>query len=263
MKPLKPYIVMAYCLIFLFVLTACTRQEPPMNDIKDITDEISDEILDELDKDKDIRDDDSGVASDMDNNQNVNVDIDHRDDDDDILDDDDYLIPSPRAEEIIKDLSNQTIQALKNKDMDTLSQLVDPKKGVRFTPYTFVSLERDLIFNQEGIKNFFKDDKEYIWGYYDGSGEEIKLTPSEYYEEFVYSKDFANADEIGYNKVLSFGNNLENQFDVYDDPIIVEYYFPGFEEQYEGLDWQSLRLVFEEEDDKWFLVGIIHNRMTI
>lgn len=59
----------------------------------------------------------------------------------------------------------------------------------------------------------------------------------------MYSADFINAPEIGYNEVLSQGNMLENQFEVYHNPIIVEYYFPGFNPEYEGLDWQSLRLV--------------------
>ena len=56
---------------------------------------------------------------------------------------------------------------------------------------------------------------------------------------------------------------LENQFEVYDNPIIVEYYFPGFNPEYEGMDWKSLRLVFEQYEDNWYLVGIIHNQWTI
>jgi hypothetical protein len=43
----------------------------------------------------------------------------------------------------------------------------------------------------------------------------------------------------------------------------VEYYFPGFEAQYEGMDWKSLRLVFEQHQGSWKLVGIIHNEWTI
>ena len=56
---------------------------------------------------------------------------------------------------------------------------------------------------------------------------------------------------------------LENQFEIYDNPIVVEYYFPGFNPEYEGMDWKSLRLVFEKYEDSWKLVGIIHNQWTI
>lgn len=72
-----------------------------------------------------------------------------------------------------------------------------------------------------------------------------------------------SAEEIGYNTILTTGNMLENQFEVYENPIIVEYHFPGFNPEYEGLDWESLRLVYEEYEEQWFLVGIIHNQWTI
>jgi len=173
------------------------------------------------------------------------------------------IIKPEIAEKIISNTSQEVIMALKDKDMEKLSEYVHPVKGVRFTPYTYVSLESDVVFTKEEIKGFFEDDRKILWGYYDGSGEDILLTPREYYDRFVYSEDFANAEEIGYNTVLSFGNALENQFEVYENPIVVEYYFPGFTPEYDGLDWRSLRLVFEEYNNKWYLVGIINNEWTI
>jgi len=56
---------------------------------------------------------------------------------------------------------------------------------------------------------------------------------------------------------------IENQFEVYENPIIVEYYFPGFKAKFGGMDWKSLRLVFEKYKDNWKLRGIIHNQWTI
>jgi hypothetical protein len=43
----------------------------------------------------------------------------------------------------------------------------------------------------------------------------------------------------------------------------MEYHFSGFEAQYEGMDWESLRLVFIQEDSTWYLVGIVHDEWTI
>lgn len=167
------------------------------------------------------------------------------------------------AKEIIKETADKVINAISKRDAELISEYVHPEKGVRFTPYTHVSLENDVVFSKDQVKNFFKDENTYLWGHYDGSGEEIRLTPSEYYEKFIYTADFMNAEKIGYNEVLSNGNMLENQFDVYDNPIIVEYYFSGFNPEYIGMDWQSLRLVFEEYEGSWKLVGIIHNQWTI
>ncbi|MTI80879.1 MAG: hypothetical protein FH758_08345 [Firmicutes bacterium] len=175
---------------------------------------------------------------------------------------DEGIIKPEIAEEVIKETSDKVINAIKEKDMGTVSSFVHPDKGVRFTPYTHVSLDDDIVFSKKQIQNFFKDEEKYIWGHYDGKGNEIKLTPSEYYEEFIYTADFVNAEEVGYNTILSSGNMLENQFEVYENSIVVEYYFSG-DYEYQGMDWESLRLVYEEYEGTWFLVGIIHNQWTI
>jgi len=173
------------------------------------------------------------------------------------------IIEPKVAAKLIKDTSDKIINAISDKDVETISDIVHPIKGVRFTPYTYVSLESDLVFNKEEIKNFFKDNDIYVWGYYDGIGDEIELTPSDYYEKFIYTEDFVNAEKVGYNEVLSIGNMLENQFEVYENHIVVEYYFSGFNPEYEGMDWRSLRLVFEQYEGSWKLVGIINNQWTI
>ena len=173
------------------------------------------------------------------------------------------IIQPKIAEEVIKDSATKVMAALKSKDFATLAKFAHPDKGVRFTPYTYVSLDTDLVFTKEELKDFLSLTKEYTWGTYDGSGEEMKLTPEKYYEKFIYSADFLHAEQVGYNEVLSLGNMLENQFEVYSEAIIVEYYFSGFNPDYEGIDWQSLRLVFQQNEEAWCLVGIIHNQWTI
>ena len=172
------------------------------------------------------------------------------------------IIKSEVAKEIIEKIAYELIVAIKDKD-PVISNYVHPVKGVRFTPYTTVSIESDIIFNKEDMKSFFDDESSYVWGYYDGIGDEIKLTPSQYYEKFIYSQDFMHTAEIGYNEVLSDGNMNENQFEIYKNPIVVEYYIPEVNPEFGGLDWQSLRLVFEEYEGNWKLVGIIHNQWTI
>ena len=167
------------------------------------------------------------------------------------------------AARIIKETADKLIHAISDKDSETISDYVHPVKGIRFTPYTNVSVEHDVVLSAGKMKNFFKDQDAYLWGYYDGKGDEIRLTPGKYYDKFIYSEDFVNAKDIGYNEVLSYGNMVENQFEVYDNPIVVEYYFPGFNSEYAGLDWKSLRLVFEQYENSWKLVGIIHNQWTI
>lgn len=180
-----------------------------------------------------------------------------------LLYDENGIIKPEYAEKIIKKTADKVIQALKARDAQAISDFVHPVKGLRFTPYTSVSLEDDLVLSAEEVRNFFNDKRKYMWGYYDGIGDEIILTPAEYYDVFVYSNDFANAEKIGYNEVFSYGNAVENQFEAYPGSIIIEYYFSGFDPRYEGMDWQSLRLVFEEYEGDWKLSGLIHNQWTI
>jgi hypothetical protein len=176
---------------------------------------------------------------------------------------DDGIISPEDAKEMIGTTADLVVRALADKDFDTVSEYVHPDLGVRFTPYTFVSVENDIVFAKGEIKNFLNDKNIYHWGNYDGSGEDIALTPGQYYEKFIYPADFVNAPQVGYNKVLSFGNMQENQFEIYKGAIIVEYYFPGFDPRYEGMDWRSLRLVFQRSDGSWKLTGIINNQWTI
>ncbi|MDD5470267.1 MAG: hypothetical protein PHO92_05750, partial [Candidatus Peribacteraceae bacterium] len=65
-----------------------------------------------------------------------------------------------------------------------------------------------------------------------------------------------------WNEPSARGNVLDNARDVYPGAQIVEYHFPGFDPQYEGMDWSSLRLVLEKFNSEWRLVGLIHDEWT-
>jgi hypothetical protein len=173
--------------------------------------------------------------------------------------------PSPIAsspEEIIATRADGVIQSLRNRDVEILSTFVHPTRGVRFSPYAFVQ-ESDRVFLPDQIKGLLADPTPYVWGAYDGSGLPIELTFAEYYDRFVYDQDFAHAEQVGYNQIIGTGNTINNCFEFYPGSIVVEYHFSGFDPNYEGMDWKSLRLAFQEESEVWYLVGIIHDEWTI
>jgi len=165
--------------------------------------------------------------------------------------------------ENINETAREAINALKDKDMEKISKLVHPEKGVRFSPYAFVDVKNDLVFSAADVKDLFSDTTIYTWGSYDGTGDPIKLTFEGYYEKFIYDADFANAEQVGYNEILGKGNTIENSAEVYKDSVVVEYHFSGIDPKYEGMDWRSLRIVFEKFEDAWYIVGIIHDQWTI
>ncbi len=159
-------------------------------------------------------------------------------------------------------LAAVAVEALRDRDMAGLAALAHPERGVRFSPYAFVS-ESDVVLTPAQLQTAMDDPTTYLWGAYDGTGEPILLTFAGYYERFVYSHDFAAAPRVGYNQIIGHGNTINNCFEFYSGAFVVEYHFPGFDPAYGGMDWVSLRLVFQREGDVWYLVGIIHDQWTI
>lgn len=155
------------------------------------------------------------------------------------------------------------VNILKDRDMDSLSDFIHPDKGLRFTPYTYVQINENLVFQANQIQDAFNSLNLLNWGFYDGSGDPISLSFEDYYDVFVYDVDFANPEQIGHNIVIGTGNTTDNAADAYPDASFLEFYFSGFEPEYQGIDWKSLKLVFEFHQGSWYLVGIVHGQWTI
>lgn len=155
------------------------------------------------------------------------------------------------------------IALLEDNDMVGLAAYVHPTLGVRFTPYSYVDLTNDQVFTAVQIPNFLTDPTVYTWGSYDGSGDPMTLTPSAYFTDFVYDEDYINPHMIGNNTVIGTGNSINNLATAYPTASFVEFHFTGFDPQYGGIDWSSLRLVFENVGGNWLLIGIVHDGWTI
>lgn len=167
------------------------------------------------------------------------------------------------TEEMIRHKADRVIKALHDRDLDRLASLVHPTQGIRFSPYAFVR-DADITVPAEDVPNLFSEDVVLLWGVYDGSGAPIELTFEQYYDQFIYDQDFDSAEEIGYNRRIGGeGGTINNISDFYPGGEMVEFHFTGFNPDYDGLDWRSLRLVFIQEGDEWFLVGIVHDEWTI
>jgi hypothetical protein len=166
------------------------------------------------------------------------------------------------VDEEISARAARIIMAIKHEDMETVATLVHPENGVRFSPYTYVRSE-DLSFGAAQMRDLFADQTVYTWGVFDGTGEPIELTFRAYFERFVYDVDFALPHVVGFNETIGMGNTINNIAEVYPEAVAVEYHFEGFDPQYAGLDWRSLRLVLERKEGAWYLVGVVHDEWTI
>jgi len=171
-------------------------------------------------------------------------------------------IPVTKAEQEISALHKHILTLIKNRDFKELSKYVHPVKGIRFSPYTCVS-KRDLVFTASQVANFGSDKTKYIWGIFDGSGFDIEYTPAEYFDDFVYDKDFINYGKVSYDTTQGKGNTVDNISKLPPNSFItVEYKYPGHGE-FSFINWANLRLVFQKYNGKWYLTGIIHEEWTI
>lgn len=155
------------------------------------------------------------------------------------------------------------VEFIKTGSYDKLAEMVHPEDGVYFTPYSNVDLSTNMHFPAEKVANFASDQTAYLWGYTDGEGASINLTPKQYFEKYVFDQDYTSAPVIGRNYIVKSGNSIENVQDVFPDCQFVDFHFPGSEEKYAGMDWSTLRLVFREYEGAYKIVAIIHAQWTI
>lgn len=154
-------------------------------------------------------------------------------------------------------------RAIQRQDWSTLAAYVHPERGVVFTPYSTVDPEKDLCFTAEQLKNLAQDQNIYTWGVEDGRGDPIQMTIAQYFERYVYDRDYTQAPEIGVDRIMTGGNALENLTEAYPDCRFVDFSFPSADPVNDGMDWSSLKLVFQLQGEHWYLVGIVHGEWTI
>lgn len=154
-------------------------------------------------------------------------------------------------------------RCLQQQNWSALAAYVHPERGVTFTPYSTVEPRTDLNFSAAQIKSLAQDQTVYSWGFEDGRGDPIQMTAQQYYQRYVYDKDYTQAPEIGIDTIITAGNALENLIQVYSGCRFVDFSFSSSDPVNDGLDWSSLKLVFQMEEGRWYLVGIVHGEWTI
>lgn len=168
----------------------------------------------------------------------------------------------PAAATTEQEAAEAVILALKEADMTALAAYIHPDKGLLFSPYAHIDTASAKVFPAAGLPAL-TDPTVYTWGSHDGTGDPIELTFQQYFDKFVYDKDFIEPETIGVNEIKGEGNTLVNIKDVFPNSYVMDYYFSGFDAQYNGMDWESLILVLEELDGAWYVSAIVHSQWTI
>lgn len=154
-------------------------------------------------------------------------------------------------------------RCFQQRDWGTLSAYIHPERGVTFTPYSTVDFESDLTFTADQMKNLAQNQDVYTWGFEDGRDAPIQMTILQYFERYVYDRDYTQVPEIGVDRIMTGGNALENLAEAYPGCRFVDFSFPSSDPVNDGLDWTSLKLVFQPQGEHWYLVGVVHGEWTI
>ena len=168
-----------------------------------------------------------------------------------------------RAGSDVSQVAQQVVEAFKAKDAAALARLVHPVKGVRFSPSAYVDVKGDIVLFREQVGQFWADRKTHTWGFAEGTGDPIRMTPSQYCDRYIMNRDFSHPSSINVNHDRAMGNTNNNAAVVYPQGTRVEYFIePSGGKGSPEFDWAALRLVFEASQGSWFLVAVIHDEWT-
>lgn len=171
---------------------------------------------------------------------------------------------------ISTDISQQTLKqqalriqrALANKDFARITDDIHPTRGVRFSMYAYVRPESDKVFSRAQYTQYLDQSNiRFTWGEKDGTGDLLVTPLPTYLDTWVDGKKF-NDVNISVNKLTNNGNSINNLKDIYQNSDVVEFYYKGTEE-YAGMDWRVLQLVFDEYQGKRYLVAVINDQWTV
>ncbi|MFT3676480.1 MAG: hypothetical protein QM781_11315 [Chitinophagaceae bacterium] len=162
------------------------------------------------------------------------------------------------------ELSEHILTLLKSRQYDSLSSFIHPQMGIRFSPTAYVDTVDQPLLSVTAFRQAIREPRAGTWGVYNAETDEPRqLTLPEYLGRYAYDKDYLQAPQKACNRFLGGGNSLNNLKTIYPQADFTEYYFPGFEPKYEGLDWKTLRLVFRMRDGKTWLIAVIRDEWTI
>jgi hypothetical protein len=157
-------------------------------------------------------------------------------------------------------LAKAVLQAATDRDYATFAGHFHPSLGVRFSPYAFIDTQADKVFQAQAFQDLAaQPKKKIIWGRYDPRDEDIHHTVDGYLKEFVTDKAYLSEGTWAYNETIGNSTVSNNLAEIYPNAKFVEAHWVTKNEEMAPFEWGSVRMVFEQVDGKWFLVGVVHD----
>lgn len=221
-----------YCIALLLLFTGCSKEEPKV----EVVEEVKDIVIESESVKEEEPVETEEVVTEV-------IEEPH-----DIIEAKTYTPEEARS--IISERALSVLQAIKSKDMNSLSTFVHPEKGARFSQFTSI-YDSDLVLSYEEFIDIFDDDKVYSWGMNIFTMEPINETKSRMFT-WIVEQDYTKAEAITYNAPTNKHGYPETYSKDYPKGIIVECYYEG---ENKDMDWKTRIIVFEEFQEQWYIVG--------
>jgi hypothetical protein len=163
----------------------------------------------------------------------------------------------------LEDLALKYLSLIQQMEWMELSKL-NGNQLVVFSPYSYVDTTLAVRLDFDDLGAASRNDVFLTWGISDGEGEPIVMTVEGYFKRFVNDVDYlSDRDEMNVGTMTQRGNSWVNVHDVFPGSTVVEFYRGPRNPDMADMDWRALGLVFEERDDRWVLLAVVHNEWTI
>lgn len=165
--------------------------------------------------------------------------------------------PPPKAPPTVLELAQTIVARLAAKDLAAVAPHVHPTKGLALLPFA-APMDRPRTIPAAELAAARADTKTHAWGTHLASGERINLTFAAYYDDFVYDAPFVDVAPSPPKAAKDVNRVLAGLF---GEATSIEFRVPGTEE-FGGMNWQSLRLLFEKVEGAPKLVALVHDQHT-
>jgi hypothetical protein len=159
--------------------------------------------------------------------------------------------------------AQEVIEALTSRNYSKLEDLVS-SAGLSLNNVPHFDSVKNLIAKND-VSDIGTDTQTYLWGYTDGQGAPINLNRGQFLTTYIYKGDidYTKAPNVVVNKILGTGNSINSINTDTSGRMFIAFHFPGFDPQYEGMDWTTLYLIFDSEGGEYRLRGIAKDNWTI
>lgn len=160
----------------------------------------------------------------------------------------------------VKKNADKIISILENKEFDKLSNYIDKDSGLYVAQKVTAPIKYYNHLSYDDIINITESDNKFSFYVDDDPSEQWHTTIYKFLEtSFPVSKN--RNKRASYNKFIStieWTLGAQSIFEIFPNSIFLEYYYEP-SGLYGDIDWESIYLIFKEENNNIFLIGMACN----